>query len=58
MERNVDTPQKDSHAEAVASDGSSLAALVSQQGVSGDPVIEQVLDPLIMNWSKYLSARL
>ena len=48
---NVGAPQTHLHDKAIASVGSILPAPVSQQDVSGDPVIEPVLDTLKMNWS-------
>ena len=47
----VGAPETHSHVDSVASVGSILAAPVSQQDVSGDPVIEPVLNILEINWS-------
>ena len=55
---NVGAPQTHSRAETVASVGSILAAPVSQQDVSGDPVIEPVLDTLKMNWSNDVTIKI
>lgn len=55
---NVGAPQTHSHAEAVVSVGSILAAPVSQQDVSGDPVIEPILDTLKMNRSNDVTIKI